>query len=475
MTDPHRVVFLFGLAGVLLSPAAVGTVGAQTAPDCSTVSYNGDGTEANPYEVENVDQLQCIEEQGLDTNYVQVSDIDASGTSGWNGGGGFEPIGGALTNSFEGTFDGADHTISGLTIDRGSTNSVGLFGVVGSGGRLESASLENGDVSGSQEVGGLVGRNEGTVNGSYATGDAFGNDNVGGLVGDNDGTVHESYATGGVSVSGSSVGGLVGDNEGTVTESYANGSVSGFTDVGGLAGFNAGNVTESYANGSVSGNNLVGGLVARNSGGTVRESYATGSVSGVNNDIGGLVGANSLSGTVRKSYATGTVTGNNRVGGLTGQNFATIRESYATGDVSGNDDVGGLVGVNVLDGTVINSYWDTETTGRPTSDGGTELTTSEMTGSTAPGNMTGFDFTSTWETVTNPDDYPILAFQSEDSGNGGGRLSSDNPFGDSNNNPVDRSTVIDRVVEWNLNGEINGTPFTRSEIINFVVEWNLAS
>jgi hypothetical protein len=56
----------------------------------------------------------------------------------------------------------------------------------------------------------------------------------------------------------------------------------------------------------------------------------------------------------------------------------------------------------------------------------------------------------------------------------GGELSPDNPFGDSNNNPVDRSTVIDRVVEWNLNGEIGGTTYTRQEIIDFVVGWNLA-
>jgi PKD repeat protein len=63
----------------------------------------------------------------------------------------------------------------------------------------------------------------------------------------------------------------------------------------------------------------------------------------------------------------------------------------------------------------------------------------------------------------------------DSSDGGGGDLSPNNPFGDSSNNPVDRSTVISRVVEWNLNGEINGTSFTRSEIINFVVEWNLAS
>jgi hypothetical protein len=56
-----------------------------------------------------------------------------------------------------------------------------------------------------------------------------------------------------------------------------------------------------------------------------------------------------------------------------------------------------------------------------------------------------------------------------------GNLSQNNPFGDLNGNPVSRQTVINRVVQWNLNGEINGTSFTRQEIINFVVQWNLAT
>jgi hypothetical protein len=56
-----------------------------------------------------------------------------------------------------------------------------------------------------------------------------------------------------------------------------------------------------------------------------------------------------------------------------------------------------------------------------------------------------------------------------------GPLSTNNPFGDASNNPISRQTLINRIVEWNLNGEIDGTSYTRSEIINFVVEWNLAS
>jgi len=56
-----------------------------------------------------------------------------------------------------------------------------------------------------------------------------------------------------------------------------------------------------------------------------------------------------------------------------------------------------------------------------------------------------------------------------------GPLSPDNPFGDSNNDPISRQEVISKVVEWNLNGEIDGVSYTRQEIIGYVVEWNLAT
>jgi hypothetical protein len=99
-------------------------------------------TEQNPYEVGNVDQLQCINSQGLGANYVQTSDIDASGTSAWNSGKGFEPIGNDATN-FRGTFDGSEFTIKGLYINRSrySLNGTGLFGNTGSGALLENAEL----------------------------------------------------------------------------------------------------------------------------------------------------------------------------------------------------------------------------------------------------------------------------------------------------------------------------------------------
>jgi len=49
--------------------------------------------------------------------------------------------------------------------------------------------------------------------------------------------------------------------------------------------------------------------------------------------------------------------------------------------VSGNEDVGGLVGRNLApeyEGTVSDSFWDTQSSGQSTSDGGTSKTTAEM-------------------------------------------------------------------------------------------------
>ncbi|MDH4270195.1 MAG: hypothetical protein OEV52_07865, partial [Dehalococcoidia bacterium] len=66
------------------------------------------------------------------------------------------------------------------------------------------------------------------------------------------------------------------------------------------------------------------------------------------------------------------------VGGVVGLNlWGSISSCYSTGTVSGKRPVGSLVGEN-SEGTVNNSFWDTETSGQATSDGGTGKATAEM-------------------------------------------------------------------------------------------------
>jgi hypothetical protein len=80
---------------------------------------------------------------------------------------------------------------------------------------------------------------------------------------------------------------------------------------------------------------------------------------------------------------------------------------YATGSVAGISAVGGLVGF--YPGEITSCFWDMETSGTETSDGGTGLTTAEMkTLSTFA--REGWDFgTPVWVYYTN--DYPRLAWE----------------------------------------------------------------
>ena len=294
--------------------------------------------------------------------------VDA-GDDYWNDGAGWEPMGrysshnGSIT-VFTGTFDGGNHTISNLYINRvgGPYDKIttgyytGLFRGTGVGGTINRMRLVSVKVTGSGYVGGLVGRNEGTITASYTTGRVT--SNLG------------------------SIGGLVGSNEGTITASYATGSVTG--------------------------GSYVGGLVGRNFGGTITASYATGRVTGSSSYVGGLVGSNE--GTITASYATGSVTSNGGdAGGLVGNNVGTITASYATGSVTGSSDAGGLVG-ETSGGGITASYWDTQTTGQTSSadseDSAGKTTAELQTPTSASGIYATWD-PDVWDFGTSSQ-YPVL-------------------------------------------------------------------
>jgi hypothetical protein len=259
------------------------------------------------------------------------------------------------------------------------TGNVFVGGLVGgiSYGAV-SGSYATGSVTGLSVVGGLSGRNCGTVSNCYATGNITGDDNIGGLAGQNWGvdeaSVNNSHSTGNVNGE-NHIGGLVGQSTSTVSHSYSTGGVSGNWCVGGLVGQSTSTVSHSYSTGDVSGDWCVGGLVGDNWGGTVSNSYSTSDVVGEISDVAGLVGFNT--GNVSNSYSTGSMTGSKHVGGAVGNNQGNVSNSYSIGTVTGNEEVGGLVGGN-YEGTASNSFWDIETSGQASSDGGTGKNTTEM-------------------------------------------------------------------------------------------------
>jgi len=151
-------------------------------------------------------------------------------------------------------------------------------------------------------------------------------------------------------------------------------NVTATSCVGGLVGQSDGTVSNSHSIGGVNGrHNNVGGLVGSNWG-TVSNCYSSGNVTG-DEYVGGLVGSSAVD--VISSYSTASVTGGWGVGGLAGLNCGPVSNCYSMGSVIGNTAAGGLVGVNDR-GTVRKSFWDTETSGQATSDGGTGKTTVEM-------------------------------------------------------------------------------------------------
>jgi hypothetical protein len=265
-----------------------------------------------------------------------------------------------------GEFDGGGHRISNLSFNFSFVCQVGLFGYLASTGTVHGVAADNVSIAACARIGGLVGSGEGNVSDSHSTG----------------------------SVTGDHwwVGGLVGCNLGTVNNSSSASDVTGDYYVGGLLGYSSGNamVSDSFFSGRVSGSHVIGGLVGDNRG-TIGNSYSSGIVSGVET-VGGLVGKN--------------------IGGH-------MSDCYSTGSVTGVTDVGGLVGRN--DGTVSKSFWDTETSGQATSDGGTGKTTEQMK------NITTFSGAA-WDivAVANPDirnlvyiwnivdgvTYPFLNWQS---------------------------------------------------------------
>ncbi|GHU96611.1 hypothetical protein FACS1894156_7900 [Bacteroidia bacterium] len=240
----------------------------------------GDGSPSHPFVIATLSDLQYLSEHAeyWTMNFVQSEDIDASSTRNWSNGAGFAPIGND-TAHFTGSYNGGGHTISGLYIDRPNDNAIGLFGTI-DGATIDSLILTNVNITGGNNVGGLVGNsNNSDINDCYVLGAVSGQNNVGGLVGSNNSgsNINGSYSS--VVLSGNqAVGGLAGANldSSTISNSYAAGAVNGNTDVGGLVGNNAGTVNTSYASGVVNGNGStnVGGLVGNNIGtGNVNNSY----------------------------------------------------------------------------------------------------------------------------------------------------------------------------------------------------------
>jgi hypothetical protein len=226
----------------------------------------------------------------------------------------FNIIGTSQVNPFTGEFDGDGYRISYLSHTSSGRDYVGLFGCVGWDGQIRNLQLNAAVIS--AEKGDYVGPLAGCLAGGLVT----------------------NCTSEGAVVSGKKyVGGLVGRNTvssggileilcvGAIEQCSSAGSVSGDLDVGGLVGLNSGIINNCSSSASASGTTGVGGLVGSNNHGQGPAEIA-------------------------RCYSIGTVDATARAGGLAGHNNSEITDSF----------------------------WDVQTSGQTSSDGGNGKTTAQM-------------------------------------------------------------------------------------------------
>ena len=227
-----------------------------------------------------------------------------------------------------------------------------------------------------QYVGGIVGNTAGNLTNCYATGDitATASQYVGGLAGysmNSNSTLANCYAKGNVS-GRDEVGGLIGQCYGMITDSHSYGDVIGASgNIGGLTGTVYSRIQNSSANGNVkstgsTGN--VGGLVGSSSNTGVSNCYATGDVSG-GEYAGGLVGVSTT--TINKSYSLGKVSGAKNKGGLVGGGSISsndITDGYYNQAKNGTSGLGTATSTSTIDGLVANGTLKKYDTKNPTRD-----------------------------------------------------------------------------------------------------------
>ena len=335
----------------LMMAAAVAFIFLGSASAQTAIKPSGKGTEGDPYQITVVGNLAWMSDTVASSSgkyYKMMNDIDASETAKWDNGKGFVPIG-RDTARFEGVFDVNNKKITGLTINRPDTDSIGLFGRTYIGSMIKNLGLEDFTIAGNNFCGGLAG---------------------------------------GVSALSSST--LC------ITNCYTSGSVSGNGYCGGLVGYQRhGSISNCYSTGNVSDGGYCGGLIGCQDGGSISESYSTGNVSG--SDCGGLVGCQE-DGFISNCYSTGRVS-SNKEWSIGFPCRGTNKDCYYDMETSGQNEIGmDTISMDIISMDIggIDISMDTGK-GKP-------KTTAEMK---QRATFAGWDFATIWG-IKEKESYPYL-------------------------------------------------------------------
>lgn len=327
----------------------------------------GAGTASNPYIVCTSNQMADMASRDAAYfslgNDIYFSRGDTNGDNVADGsdtdfvtGAGWAPLTSAWCCGHLTGFYGNRFAIEGLTINRPTTDNIGLFWA---SAHAFYRSLRFYDVSiTGQDHTGVLSGNFSSYSTAYdihvkslrATSEINGRSYTGGIIGRAEATALLANLSVHADVTGTSTytGGIVGRMaSGGVHHSKMVGSVTGTSQTGGLIGsIDTGvNVTNSYSTATVSGTASVGGIVGDIKTVLFLENvYNTGNVTGTGDYVGGLVGE-AWTGEIRNSFSTGDVQGasaTDEIGLLIGNNsFAgsalTLTDAYVSSSATCTD------------------------------------------------------------------------------------------------------------------------------------------
>lgn len=247
----------------------------------------GTGSQADPYIISTPYDLSSIGKynEDWDKYFIVVNDINMASVSPED----FNLI----VDGFSGTFDGQNHSISNLTLERldtGMNDSLGLFCRLNLDATVKNVILIDPYISNTGgKTGTLAGEDLGIVKNCHVIG----------------GYVEGTYYVGGLT--GTSCYGSVFNSSSSV-DVYAY-VASGANAAGGISGgiFSECHLWNCYSTGNIQANNNCGGLVAMNFGADIQNCYSTAYVQG--STAGGLVAEQSNGGTTQNSFWDTEVSG----------------------------------------------------------------------------------------------------------------------------------------------------------------------
>ncbi len=274
--------------------------------DLGDTGMEGDGSEDAPLQITELDDLLWISENPICWGvwFVQVADIDASSTATWNSNEGWIPLGNS-SRKFTGHYNGQGHIISGLRVNRSSSDYQAFWGYT------DGATISN-----------LL------LTGVVVHADSFGAC----LVGNNANSTIANCSCQG-SISGSQCGGLVAVN--------TNSSIFGCRS--------AGSITSSYFD------SYNGGLVSMNNYSSITNSYSWCSVGG--SLSGGLIGSDSHS-TITNCYSKGSVTGMYSGGMIAECDSSIVVNSFWDTQTSGKISSAGGTGKTTAEMKTLSTFTD---------------------------------------------------------------------------------------------------------------------